>query len=238
MFFAGLLCVFLTVGAGVLRAQDAALPDSPSPAATVPASVDAPAPAVDAFPSATSPGLSRESFGSTHDHAKPHSSQGISLRERTPYAGGGGRYSVPGGEPDDIQSLFIGTNTTGFGRGSGGLGSAGAHGSAPKLDLRMQGNLGAYLKSSVGNFRFSYQDALGARSNGPGSARATFNSSIFGNGMFNLSESSLFSPGTTASVSHGAFSAELFGKNGSSRSSVPGSTEKHSTSVVSFKLSF
>lgn len=59
-----------------------------------------------------------------------------------------------GGEPDDLESLFRGTNAPSFGRnrGSGGAGSVmnGAHGSAPgdlKLDQLTRGNLGMYLKS-------------------------------------------------------------------------------------------
>ncbi len=156
-----------------------------------------------------------------------------------------------GGEPDDLESLFQGTNASSFGpgRGSGGVGPGmnGAHGSAPgdlKLDQLTRGDLGMYLKSSVGSFRLSYRDALSARNNGmgggvgQGSAGASFNSSTFGNGMFNFSANSMLGSGSTAGSSRGGFSSGSMSGRGHGGPSNPGGTEKHPTASVSLHLHF
>ena len=156
-----------------------------------------------------------------------------------------------GGEPDDLESLFRGTNSRGFGpgRGSGGMGAGmnGAHGSVPRdltLDQLTRSNLGMYLKSSMGNFRLSYRDTLGTRSNGlgggvgQGSVGATFNSSTFGNGMFNLSATSTLGSGSTAGSSRGGFSAGATTGPGHGGPANPGGTEKHPTASVSLHLHF
>ena len=159
-----------------------------------------------------------------------------------------------GGEPDDLESLFqgaSGTSSTSFvrSRGSGGVGPGmnGAHGSAPgdlKLDQLTRGNLGMYLKSSMGSFRLSYRDALGIRSNalgggvGQGSAGATFNSASFGNGMFNLSATSTLGSGSAAGMSRGGFSSGSMSGAGHGGPSNPSGSEKHPTASVSLHLHF
>jgi hypothetical protein len=178
------------------------------------------------------------------------------------------RSSTPGGQPGsprtglgswgaesgDLESLFqgaSGTNGPSFGhsRGSGGVGPGmnGAHGSAPgdlKLDQLTRGDLGMYLKSSGGSFRLSYRDALGARSNGmgggvgQGSAGASFNSSTFGNGMFNLSANSMRGSGSMAGSSRGGFSSGSMGGQGHGGPSNPSGIEKHPTASVSLHLHF
>ena len=162
--------------------------------------------------------------------------------------------SLWGGKSGDLESLFqgaSGTNAPCFGhsRGSGGVGPGmnGAHGSVPgdlKLNQLTKGDLGMYLKSSVGSFHLSYRDALGARSNGmgggvgQGSAGASFNSSIFGNGMFNLSANSMLGSGSTAGSSRGGFSSGSMGGQGHGGPSNPSGTEKHPTASVSLHLHF
>jgi hypothetical protein len=155
--------------------------------------------------------------------------------------------SLWGGEPDDLESLFQGANAPSFGhsRGFGGVGPGmnGAHGSMPgdlKLDQLTRGDRGMYLKSSMGNFRFSYRDALSARSNGmgggvgQGSAGASFNSSTFGNGMF----TTMLGSGSTAGSSRGGFSSGSMSGRGHGGPSNPGGTEKHPTASVSLHLHF
>ena len=123
----------------------------------------------------------------------------------------------------------------------------GAHGSAPgdlKLDQLTRGDLGMYLKSSGGSFRLSYQDALGARSNGmgggvgQGSAGAYFNSSTFGNGLFNLSANSMRGSGSMAGSSRGGFSSGSMSEAGHGGPSNPGGKEKHPAASVSLHLHF
>jgi hypothetical protein len=202
--------------------------------------------------------MKHDPSGSAHGR---NASQGFSLWDRTlPDAiqqGGGARAnrsSVLGGEPDDLESLFQGASGTnapsfGHGHGFGGVGSGmnGAHGSAPgdlKLDQPTRGNLGMYMKSSVGSFRLSYQDAISARSNGlgsgvgQGSAGATFNSSTFGNGMFNFSAISMLGSGSTAGSSRGGFSSGSMSGHGHGGPSNPSGTEKHPAASVSLHLHF
>jgi hypothetical protein len=128
-----------------------------------------------------------------------------------------------------------------------GAGMNGAHGSVPRdltLDQLTRSNLGMYLKSSMGNFRLSYRDTLGTRSNGlgggvgQGSVGATFNSSTFGNGMFNLSATSTLGSGSTAGSSRGGFSAGATTGPGHGGPANPGGTEKHPTASVSLHLHF
>jgi hypothetical protein len=123
----------------------------------------------------------------------------------------------------------------------------GAHRAAPgdlKLDQLTRGDLGMYLKSSVGSFRLSYRDALGARSNGmgggvgQGSAGASFNSSTFGNGMFNLSATSTLGSGSTAGSSRSGFSSGSMNGSGHGGQSNPSGTEKRPTASVSLHLHF
>jgi hypothetical protein len=110
----------------------------------------------------------------------------------------------------------------------------GAHGSAPgdlKLDQLTRGNLGMYLKSSVGSFRLSYRDSLVPKNNGlgggvgQGSAGVSFNSSTFGNGMFNLSATSMLGSGSAAGSSRGG-------------PSNPSGTGKQPSASVSLHLHF
>jgi len=243
-----------------------ALTFSPAPA---PAGLDA-VPAADSFPS--SPGLNPDSSGSVHGRTAPlDASQNFLLWDRTPLDAvqhGGGtrssRFSSPGGQPGpprtglspwggqpvDFESLFQGTNALSFGRGLGssGLGSGtnGAHGSAPgglKFDQLNRGDLGTYMKPSMGNFRFSYQDAPGTKSNGlsvvvgQGSARASFNSSPFGNGMFNFSATTMLGSGPMAG-SMRSLSASPMSGAGLGNPSAPGGTGARPTSSLSLKLSF
>ena len=270
---AGLLCVFaltLCAGAAVLRAQDTLPPDSQYPSAPVPAPAAAPAPAlaltptpapapadVDAAPAAasspSSPGLKAGSSGSAHGRGAPRNAgQGLSFWDSTPadaiHQGGGARTSrssTPGGQPDDLESLFQGTNgpSSGHRRGFGGVGPGmnGAHGSAPgdlKLNQLSRGDLGMYLRSSVGSFRLTYRDALGARSNGmgggvgQGSAGVSFNSSTFGNGMFNFSASTMMGSGP------GSGSMRPMGGAGLGSSSAPGGAAAHPAASVSLHLHF
>jgi len=143
-----------------------------------------------------------------------------------------------GGEPVDLPSLFQGINSPGFGRGlgSGGLGP-GTNGAAPgSLNFYQlnRGDLGVYIKSPADSFRVSYQDAFGTRSNGldlaagQGSVRATFNSSAFGNGMFNFSATSMVGSGPMAGSMHSL----------SASPSAPTATGARPTTSLSLKLSF
>jgi len=156
-----------------------------------------------------------------------------------------------GGEPDDLESLFQGANAPSFGRSrsSGGVdpGMNGAHGSAPgdlKLNQLTRGDLGMYLKSSMGNFRLFYRDALGTRSNGigggagRGSPGASFNSSTFGNGMFNLSATSTLGSGPTSASSRGGFSSGPMSGPGHGSPTNPSGTEKRPSASVSLHLHF
>ncbi|MGP8174844.1 MAG: hypothetical protein ACLP7O_09895 [Terracidiphilus sp.] len=169
--------------------------------------------------------------------------------------GGGtrsGRFSSPGGQPGsprtglspwggqpvDFKSLFQGINSPGFGRGlaSGGQGP-GTNGAAPgglQFNQLNRGNLGMYMKSPADSFRVSYQDAFGTRSNGldlaagQGSVRATFNSSAFGNGMFNFSATSMVGSGPMAGSMRSL----------SASPSAPAATGARPTTSLSLKLSF
>jgi hypothetical protein len=123
----------------------------------------------------------------------------------------------------------------------------GAHGSMPgdlKLNQLTRGDLGMSLKSSMGSFRLSYRDALGARSNGmggvvgQGTAGASFNSSTFGNGLFNLSANSMRGSGSMAGSSRGGFSSRSMGGQGHGGPSNPSGIEKHPTASVSLHLRF
>lgn len=101
-----------------------------------------------------------------------------------------------------------------------------------------------YLKSSVGSFRISYRDAFGARSNGmgggvgQGSAGASFNSSTFGNGMFNLSATSTLGSGSMAGSSRGGFSSGSMSGSGHGGPSNPSGTGKQPAASVSLHLHF
>jgi hypothetical protein len=142
-----------------------------------------------------------------------------------------------GGEPVDLESLFRGTSASSFGHGRG---------SAPgdlRLNQLTRGDLRMYLKSSAGSFRLSYQDAYRARSNGlgggvgQGSAGASFYSPTFGNGIFNLSTTSMRGSGSPAVSSRGGFSGSMSG-SGHGGPSNPGGTEKHPAASVSLHLHF
>jgi hypothetical protein len=117
----------------------------------------------------------------------------------------------------------------------------GAHGSAPgelKLDQLTRSDLGMYLKSSMGNSRFSYQDTFGVRRNGlgggvgQGAAGATYNSSTFGNGMFNFSASTMLGSGP------GSGSMRPMGGAGLGSPSAAGGAAAHPTASVSLHLHF
>ena len=101
-----------------------------------------------------------------------------------------------------------------------------------------------YLKSSVGSFRLSYKDAFGSRSNGlsggvgQGSAGASFNSSTFGIGMFNLSATSTLGSGSTAGSSRGGYYAGSISGQGHGGPSNPNGAEKHPAASVSLHLHF
>ena len=246
---------------------------TPTPTLTPAPATSGLGPAPNANSSPSSPSINHDPSGSAHGHnAQRKASQGFSLWDRTLFDasqhGSGGRSSHSyamggepaftraglnpwGGEPDDLESLFQRTNTSSFdpGRGSGGAGSGmnGAHGSAPgdlKLDQLTRGNLGMYLKSSVGSFRLSYQDAFGARSNGlgggvgQGSAGASFNSSTFGNGMFNFSATTMLGSGSTGGSSRGGFSAGSMNGQGHGGPSNPSGAQKQPTASVSLHLHF
>jgi hypothetical protein len=253
---------------------------APAPApALAPASAPAASnmvPAADSSPS--SPRMNHGPSGSAHGRATQRdSSSGFSFEYRTLLdafqrggesrssrsSGLGGEFGSPrtglspwGDEPDDLESLFQGTNVRSRGLGAGGLGQGmnGAHGSAPgdlKLDQLMRGNLGMYLKSSVGSFRVSYQDGLGVRSNGLGSrskgmgggaglgsANTTFNSSTFGNGMFNFAASAMLGSGSSTGAPRSGFSAGPMRGAGTGNQFSPNGTQKHSAASVSLHLSF
>jgi len=284
--FAGLLCVFaVTLCAGILRAQDALPPDSPSPPAPAPESVPAPAltpsptpaPAnLDAAPPANSspsiPGLKPAYSSLDHGPRAPRNTgPGFSFWESSPFdaihQGGArsSRSSTPGDNPGSPRPghgswgsesgsqgfIFQGTSGPSFGPGQGFGGAVpgmnGARGPAPgalKLDQLTRADLGIYMKSSMGNFRFTYQDALGARRNnlgggvGQGSAGATFNSSTFGNGIFNLSATSTLGSGSMSGSSRGGFSVGPTSGAGRGSPATPGSTEKHPAASVSLHLHF
>jgi len=217
----------------------------------VPSGLDA-TPTANSSPS--SPGLKHDSSGSAHARNAPRNvNQGFSLWDHSPLDavqhGGGGRASrcsAMSGQPDDLQSLFKGTNAPGFGSGRGS-GMNGVHGSAPgdlKLNQLTRGDLGMYLKSSMGSFRLSYQEAFGSRSRGlgggvgQGSAGASFNSSTFGNGIFNLSAISTLGYGSTAGSSRGGFSSGSMSGAGHGGPSSPGGTVKQPAASVSLHLHF
>ncbi|MGA3135695.1 MAG: hypothetical protein ABSC88_06855 [Terracidiphilus sp.] len=245
--------------------SDSQLPSAPIPAsalAPVPASVPAPPPApvaIDEFSTAgsslSSPGLNHGSSGSVPGSTAPRdSSQGFSLWDGTlldaiQHGGGtrSGRFSSPGSQPVDFKSLFQGINSPGFGRGlgSGGLGP-GTNGFAPgglQFNQLNRGDLGVYLKSPADSFRVAYQDAFGTRSNGlgvfagQGSVRATFNSSAFGNGMFNFSATSMVGSGPMAGSMHSLSGSSMSG-TGLASPSAPAGTGARPTTSLSLKLSF
>ena len=256
----------LCARAGVLRAQQTLPSDSQLPSAPLPASAFAPVPAaapatvaIDAVSTAGSspsrPGLNPGSSGSVPGRTAPRdSSQGFSLWDGTfldaiQHAGGtrSGRFSSPGGQPVDFKSLFQGINSPGFGRGlgSGGLGP-GTNGFAPgglQFNQLNRGDLGVYLKSPADSFRVAYQDAFGTRSNGlgvfagQGSVRATFNSSAFGNGMFNFSATSMVGSGPMAGSMHSLSGGSMSGA-GLASPSAPTGTGARPTTSLSLKLSF
>lgn len=266
--------------------SDSLYPSAPVPAsalAAAPASVAAPSPAVsdmvstgDASPSNRK--MNHSQSGSSHSlAAQRDSSSGFSIEYRAlldafqrggqsrsnRFSGIGDEPGSPeaslrpkGGEPDDLESLFQGTNARSRGLGDGGLGQGmnGAHGYAPvdlKLNQLMQGNLGMYLKSSVVSFRVSYQDSLSARNNGlgarsngmgsgagMGSANATFNSPTFGNGMFNFTASTMLGSGPSAGAPRGGFSSGPMRGPGAGNQFDPNGGQKHSGASVALHLSF
>lgn len=152
-----------------------------------------------------------------------------------------------GDEPNDLESLFRGArgtspSTFGRGQGSGGLG-AGRNGAAPgnfKFNQLTRGNPGMYMKSPVDSF-FAYDhNALGTRSNGlgvaagQGSFRATYNSSTFGNGMFNFTATTMVGSGPApGSMRVGSGSgAGIGGPSGTASSGA------HPTASLSLRLHF
>jgi hypothetical protein len=134
-------------------------------------------------------------------------------------------------------------NAGGMGAGGMGAGMNGAHRMASgdqKVDQLTRSDLGMYLKSSLGKFGVTYQDnLLGRKSNslgsgmGQGSPRATFNSSSFANGIFNLSATE-----SMAGSAHSGFSANSMSGNGFGNQFGPGSTDRRPTTSVSLHLSF
>jgi len=113
----------------------------------------------------------------------------------------------------------------------------GTNGFAPggfQFNQLNRGDLGVYLKSPADSFRVAYQDAFGTRSNGlgvaagQGSVRATFNSSAFGNGMFNFSATSMVGSGPMAGSMRSL----------SASPSAPAATGARPTTSLSLKLSF
>jgi hypothetical protein len=109
---------------------------------------------------------------------------------------------------------------------------------ALKLDQLTRADLGMNIKSSMGNFSFIYQDALGVRRNnmgggvGQGAFGATFNSSTFGNGMFKLSASTMLGSGP------GSGSMRPMSGSGLGSSSASGGTAAHPAASVSLHLHF
>jgi hypothetical protein len=248
--FVGLLCVFvLTLCVGILRAQDALPPGSQSQPAPVPAySGLAHGPHE---PRDTGPGFS---FWESSPFDAIHQGGARSSRSSNP----GDNPGYPrtgldwwGDESGSQESIFQGTSGPSFapGQGFGGAvpGMNGVHALAPgalKLDQLTRTDLGMYMKSSMGNFRFTYQDALGARRNnlgggvGQGSAGATFNSSTFGSGIFNLSATTALGSAFAAGSSRGSFSIGSTSGPGRGSPAAPGSTEKHPAASVSLHLHF
>jgi hypothetical protein len=108
----------------------------------------------------------------------------------------------------------------------------------------MRSSVGMDLKSSLGNFRMSYSDAVSAANPGgmgKGSAQAVFNSSTFGGGKFNFSAVTALGGG---SARGGGFSAAGMGANDFGNSGAFGggsaadSAEKHPASSLTMRMSF
>jgi hypothetical protein len=253
--FWGLLCTLaVALSAGLLRAQQNATEGSALPLAnqTASESTSAAAPALPDAPVvadlATDAKLSTGSAlpdapGFAAQGNAPNAGQSFTLWQRTllhtMQQGSGERanhYAASSGQSGDLASAFQPGRAPGqaSGFGNAGAGMNGQRGPAPgafKMREGLRSSLDLHKSTQLGSFQATYQNQLGTKSNGLGSASASFNSNAFGNGMFHFSAATML--GSGASHSGKGAGGPMGGAAGG-----PGGGEKHPGTSLSVKLSF